>query len=494
MKSNGILKFIAVGVVAFILILIFAPKGGNKSSNTGDASLKLSDEEAKALGIQGDTAKDTLATLLGQMKQTRQEIKEVKDKNDELLKENERLRSREADFSNRISKAVGDATANARAEIQQAQETANKEFNNKTKGLMDKFNFLQGKIGDLSNNQNKLLPIGGSNQTTDTEQQGTIWVEPDDAQMIDPRGNQKNTGFAFPNAFQKTVASNQKSFNDSVDQLKKPLELRKVEYSDADRFKDEKPVYTIAQNSTFMGSLAMTALIGRVPVAGTVNDPYPFKVLVGKDNLAANGFDLPEVTGAVMSGTATGDWTLSCVRGQIESITFIFADGTVRTVPEPEKISRSGSSNNNIGNNSNTSKIRGGLGYISDPVGIPCVSGERKSNAKEYIGTQSLITAAGAGLASVLSKDDKGSNGGYFSSNNSTTSDRNGALNTILSGGVEDVRNWINKLYGEAFAAIYVPPHAQIAIHIDQEIMIDYEPNGRKVRHNAKNPQNITLD
>jgi hypothetical protein len=31
-----------------------------------------------------------------------------------------------------------------------------------------------------------------------------------------------------------------------------------------------------------MGSIAMTALIGRVPVDGTVNDPYPFKVLVGR--------------------------------------------------------------------------------------------------------------------------------------------------------------------------------------------------------------------
>lgn len=87
-----------------------------------------------------------------------------------------------------------------------------------------------------------------------------------------------------------------------------------------------------------MGSIAMTALIGRVPVDGTVNDPYPFKVLVGPDNLTANGIDLPDVVGAVMSGTAAGDWTLSCVRGQVESITFVFSDGTVRTVPQPQKV------------------------------------------------------------------------------------------------------------------------------------------------------------
>jgi hypothetical protein len=36
-----------------------------------------------------------------------------------------------------------------------------------------------------------------------------------------------------------------------------------------------KPVYTVPSNSTLMGSIAMTALIGRVPIDGTVNDPYP---------------------------------------------------------------------------------------------------------------------------------------------------------------------------------------------------------------------------
>src|SRR3546814_14304487 len=73
-----------------------------------------------------------------------------------------------------------------------------------------------------------------------------------------------------------------------------------------------------------MGSVAMTALIGRVPIDGTVNDPYPFKILVGPDNLTANGIDIPDVAGAVFSGTASGDWTLSCVRGQVRSITFVF--------------------------------------------------------------------------------------------------------------------------------------------------------------------------
>ncbi len=249
-----------------------------------------------------------------------------------------------------------------------------------------------------------------------------------------------------------------------------------------DRSEGARPVYTLPENATLMGSVAMTALIGRVPVDGTVNDPYPFKVLVGPENLTANGIDLPEVAGAVMSGTASGDWTLSCVRGQVESITFVFTDGTIRTVPEPRAVV---SRNTATAQNSNTDRIRGGLGYLSDPYGIPCIAGVRRSNAQQYLGSQSLITAAGAGVAALLG--DERSNSSLVSSGDSTlgvsSSSGNSALNAILSGGVSDIRAWVNKLYGEAFAAVYVPPAAQVALHLDHEITLDYEPNGRSVRH-----------
>ena len=238
-----------------------------------------------------------------------------------------------------------------------------------------------------------------------------------------------------------------------------------------------------------MGSVAMTALIGRVPVDGTVNDPYPFKVLVGPENLTANGIDLPEVAGAVMSGTASGDWTLSCVRGQVESITFVFTDGTIRTVPQPQAVA---SRNASSSQSTTTDKIRGGLGYLSDPYGIPCIAGERRSNAQQYLGSQSLITAAGAGVAALLGgeRNDSSVINSGGSTLGVTSSTGNSALNSILSGGVSDIREWVKKLYGEAFAAVYVPPAAQVALHLDHEITIDYEPNGRSVRHE---PSHATL-
>ena len=55
-------------------------------------------------------------------------------------------------------------------------------------------------------------------------------------------------------------------------------------------------------------------------------------MIAGKDNLAANGLTIPGLQGMIWSGTAIGDWTLSCVSGQLESVTFVFEDGTIQTL------------------------------------------------------------------------------------------------------------------------------------------------------------------
>ncbi|HBP6744123.1 TPA: TIGR03752 family integrating conjugative element protein, partial [Pseudomonas aeruginosa] len=44
---------------------------------------------------------------------------------------------------------------------------------------------------------------------------------------------------------------------------------------------------------------------------------------------------------------------------------------------------------------------------------------------------------------------------------------------------------WMNKLYGEAFAAVYVQPGARVAVHLDQQLAIDYELKGRKVDYSS---------
>jgi integrating conjugative element protein (TIGR03752 family) len=124
------------------------------------------------------------------------------------------------------------------------------------------------------------------------------------------------------------------------------------------------------------------------------------------------------------------------------------------------------------------------MGWISDPHGIPCVSGQRRSNAQQYLGTQALITAAGAGVASLIDADS--GQVSYMGSDGSVGTvgiGANEAMGRILAGGVQDMSAWVNKLYGQAFAAIYVKPGAQVAVHLEEPLTIDYDPAGRRVDH-----------
>lgn len=110
-----------------------------------------------------------------------------------------------------------------------------------------------------------------------------------------------------------------------------------------------EPFYTIPKDATLSDGLALTALIGRIPVEGDTPDPYPVKIYIGRENLLANGHEIPEIEGMIFSGLGFGDWNLSCVNVRLTSATYIFEDGTIV----------------------NHGSDGGPLGYISDPSGVP---------------------------------------------------------------------------------------------------------------------------
>ncbi|MEN4946469.1 TIGR03752 family integrating conjugative element protein [Pseudomonas proteolytica] len=494
MNANALLKWLVPGAllaVALIILKTWVAGGVTPEGPIDQGNIQLSAEQAKSLGIAGDTPRDTVATLVGQVKAMRSDMLGLKKNNDALQTDNSRLRERESSVDSRIQTALGSVTQQVDEGRRQANEARLKaeQESRQAHGLLTQ---LQEQLSALTG-KGQDLPVGLGLQPGDGSQfegghptgEAMQWIEPSDTLPTNARGKTRtSSALSLPT----TLNSLEGLKDNPIDRSQK--QLRAVTKGEGehdlartvDRTEGAKPIYTIPENATLMGSVAMTALIGRVPVDGTVNDPYPFKVLVGPQNLTANGIDLPDVAGAVMSGTASGDWTLSCVRGQVESITFVFTDGTIRTVPQPQAIA---SRNASTTKSSNTDKIRGGLGYLSDPNGIPCIAGERRSNAQQYLGSQSLITAAGAGVAALLGNEQN--NSSVISSGGSTlgvtSSNGNSALSSILSGGVSDIRQWVNKLYGEAFAAVYVPPSAQVALHLDHEITIDYEPKGRSVRH-----------
>ncbi|MGR6078355.1 TIGR03752 family integrating conjugative element protein [Achromobacter sp. CSND-B12] len=476
MRSNGLLKWLMIPVavlVLFVAIRLFS--GGSTSAPpTADAGAKLTPAEMKALGIEGDTPRDTVATLVAQVKQLRTELQTALSDNKSQREENQRLRQRENSIDQRINSALDSERTNLRRDQEQAASARQQ-----TEGLLADLQRRLDSIGGRGGGHAD-LPVGlGLRDGDEASMEGGVrWVEPDDARKVEGRNSSRGTGsgMSFPT-----------SFGPAQSTLEATAETVANAGARAAGVKSAKAVYTVPTNSTLMGSVAMTALIGRVPIDGTVNDPYPFKVLVGSDNLTANGIDIPDVAGAVFSGTASGDWTLSCVRGQVRSITFVFHDGTIRTIPED----RDGNQQNNQQQNSQS----GGLGWISDPYGIPCVSGERRSNAQQYLGSQALITAAGAGVASLIDSDSgQMSYVGADGSIGSVGISGNEAVGRILAGGVRDMADWVNKLYGQAFAAIYVQPGAKVAVHLEKPLAIDFDPEGRKVDHRAGESHALELE
>ncbi|HCM5830635.1 TIGR03752 family integrating conjugative element protein [Klebsiella pneumoniae] len=467
MRSNSLLKWLMIPAAVLVLFVVIRllSGSGTPAPATVDTESQLTAEEMQALGIEGDTPRDTVATLVAQVRQLRTELQTATTDNRTQREENQRLRQRESAIDQRISTALESERTNLRRDQEQLSSDRQQ-----TEGLLAD---LQRRLDSMGSGGHTDLPVGLGLRDGDAEGFGgetdIRWVEPDDARQTD--GRNTNTAPSFPTRFGPA----QKTLNPTVSRVTET----------GARTAGAKParaVYTVPGNSTLMGSVAMTALIGRVPIDGTVNDPYPFKVLVGPDNLTANGIDIPDVAGAVFSGTASGDWTLSCVRGQVRSITFVFHDGTIRTLLED--------SNGNQRNND-----QDGLGWISDPYGIPCVSGERRSNAQQYLGTQALITAAGAGAASLIDSDSgQMSYAGADGSIGTVGISSNEAVGRILAGGVRDMSDWVNKLYGQAFAAVYVQPGASVAIHLEKPLAIDYEPEGRKVDHRTGESHAPKLD
>ncbi len=465
MHSNGLLKWLMLPLallLVFIGLKLFS--GGDDTSAPQGAGSRLTPEEAKALGIEGDTPRDTVATLVAQVRQLRTELQTALSDNKSQREENARLRQRE----NAIDRRIQSALESERNQLRQDRQHVATERQQTQSLLQELQQRLEGMGGEQDGQAD--LPVGLGLEPGDGAE-ALRWIEPDDARdegKRRPSGNPASV--TFPPRFGPAQKTLETTASAAVDARRRVAGMP-----------DTQAVYTVPTNATLMGSIAMTALIGRVPVDGTVNDPYPFKVLIGPDNLTANGIDLPDVAGAVVSGTASGDWTLSCVRGHIRSVTFVFQDGTIRTVPEDNGTGARGGGSQRSSDGDTT---QNSLGWISDPFGIPCVSGERRSNAQQYLGSQALITAAGAGVASLIDADS--GQVSYMNGDGSIGTlgiGGNEAMGRILAGGVQDLSQWVNKLYGQAFAAVYVKPGTKVAVHLEGPLAIDYAPAGRRVDH-----------
>lgn len=230
-----------------------------------------------------------------------------------------------------------------------------------------------------------------------------------------------------------------------------------------------KAVLTVPRNATLIDSTVMTALVGRVPLDGHVRDPMPFKVLTGAENLAANGLRIEGIHGMVWSGYGFGDWTLSCVSGRLHSVTFVFEDGSIRTISVA-----SGSQSQN----------QQSLGWISDEYGVPCIEGERKSNAGAYLSQQLGVGAVGAAAEASAAVETTNSLSLLGASQNIVDGDIGKyVFGKTIAGAADATASWLAERASQEYDAIFVPAGQNVAIHVDQELQIDLEQGGRKLAH-----------
>ncbi|HIF3105211.1 TPA: TIGR03752 family integrating conjugative element protein [Salmonella enterica] len=478
LKSNAIVKMLVPAVIlgAAAVGMRACTSGTPEKTATQQIPLpQLTPEQLRELGIEGDTPQDTLNTLVGKLGEVQRQQGDIIKENRELKEENRKLQAGNGQVDQRIADAVSDAEDRTQKALTQQKTTLTDQFNAMLAGL---------------------APGGTSSSTTTAQTGGDIpvglglepgfsggggadgfrWLDPQDAVQAEQQGGQGQAP-RFATSFLE---------DNPITREKNALERNANHRQELDNGQDEgpvDPVYTLPENSTLVGSSAMTALLGRVPVNNKVTDPYPFKVMIGRDNLTANGIELPEVEGAIVSGTASGDWTLSCVRGSVTSITFVFTDGTVRTLPAPsDRTDNSGSENGGSGNG-------GSIGWLSDNSGIPCISGERKSNASSYLPTIGLLalgTSAGDGLTASQYTNNTTDGGGITSA--LTGNAGQAVLGQALGGSFKEVAQWVKDRYGQTFDAVYVPPGAQVAVHITRQLNIDYAEKGRRVKYDFTLP------
>jgi len=447
--SNRLLPLLAGAVV---LILAFVTL---KSCERDTESPAVMDAVPQAPAPDADSPADTIKTLTANVAAMTAEVQALRKDNAQLRKENQELLANRHQIEENVATRLRRELL-SREKDKEARDRIDSGVLSSLTARVDALS--QAITGNRSAPVAQDIPVGLGLEgvgASGVPSESLVWIDPLDAPITDDttlnnngllRRMNKSTGKALDSA--RVGASH---LVEKVDRV--------------------RPVYTVPRNATLIGSTAMTALVGRVPVQGQVRDPMPFKVITGADNLAANGLTVPGVQGMVWSGTAIGDWTLSCVTGRLDSVTFVFEDGTIRTISADDQ--------GNPGGGAQKS-----LGWISDEQGIPCITGERKTNAPAFLGQRIGVMAIQAAADAAANAETTS----VVSSAGSVTSSVSGdaghyVLGKALSGGSEEIAKWLQERQSQSFDAVFVPAGTRIAIHVDREIPIDLDTTGRKLTH-----------
>ncbi len=486
-KSNKIIPFLSLVVLAGVVALFFFFVFGNKTPDSKEKTPKPQETET------GSTS------LLGR----KNNIKTPKQHKKEAIRDNylETLRtiaSKLDDFDERLEKvekreALEELKAELKSQIKSIQ-VQNKEggqalFTQISKKFEQKLNKINKIIKRTSddNSQEKThqnrssstaststglpaglgfddLPLGAGNQSQTTNQKYSqilneeyVTVKPIYSGVFATNSKAKKSKKSEISYLSE--ASFEYDENPSLFADDEPSSKKKSAKKD-----ESIPYYTINETATLFSNTAITAMIGVVPTKGKVRDPYRFKVITGTENISSNGHRIDQVKNVVWSGTLTGNREMACARGTVDKVSMVFWDGTISTQRASDTV--------------------GGLGYISNKWGNPCIAGTLISNASQYL--QDRLLASGAGslaeaAAATETTQVRDSNGNIVSFVSGES--KNYIASKTFSGMLGETADYVKERQADAIDVVYIPSGKDLIIHVEEQIKFDYDPNGRKLDH-----------
>jgi integrating conjugative element protein (TIGR03752 family) len=498
-RTNKLIPILVVIVLVIVGGVLFK-SGGDKAKNVEMKSVP----RPAAQSPDADTPSDTIRALTAEVTNVKDENKKLRDQNANLYSQNDELNKNRTAIEDGVTRKLTERFSSPEAANSPVFSALNSKIDNVTT-LVEKYLPGAQAGGTNASSVGSDIPsglgfdsktgmatadipvsgganaVGASGVTVAAASQGAsatiVWVEPLGSRTIMGPNNQ-------PTTVRTAYSPNDVGQASAAGSLESALPPSGASSSADLLINSQQPpstknaYFTIPENAVLMDSVAMTTMIGRTPVNGNVRDPMQFKALIGRTNLAANGLEVPDdITGMVVSGIAVGDWMLSCVEGHINSVTFLFQDGTIKTISK-----RSSGGTQLAGNNSANQ-----LGYITDEHGAACINGKQITNAPAYltqvVGVKTLEVAA---RAAALSQTTTVANG--LGSSTAVTGNQNQfVLGQAAAAGVDEVSSWLMKRLSDSFDAIYVPAGIKIAVHIDQELTIDKDSNSRRLDYGKAN-------
>ena len=498
LKTNFVLPIVvllflgAVGTVVFKVLSKPQPFVAEANATQPAASIYTAD---------ADGTSETIRALQAAVEAQREEQKSLMAQNTALMEQNKNVLNQLASRDSRTQSVVDQAVKKSQSEnAAENSEMTNQliTLQNSVRDLMDKASSSAPvkKIGDAVNSTEIVPGFGLGNMGSDYDASiDSYWVGEGSG------GGGGETGFTSLAMQDSGALGGIRSAASSVYTGKAqgkeitssaPVEPNELKPVNAKRKEAKTPeltaeaFYTIPDLSALTGGVAATSLIGRVYDDDKISDPYPFKVSVGRENFAASFVDLPdEIEGMLFEGYAVGDWTLSCVRGDLVAASFVFDDGTVVKAYGTDKGSRPEEAQ--IKKNT--------IGYIADEYGNPCIGGTKHTSAPPALLSRFMATALeGYGAAVADAETER-----FTDSNGSVTTAVTGDISRFaggqaLSSGASDAADWIRRRAGRLIDVVYAESGATISVHLQQEIYIDKVPDARKVRYAKQGKRHADLD